>query len=84
MNPNKTLKYMDASFCEGVKLVNSTKSLGCAPTRDTPRQTPLVFDTLNIKAPCVRKPLTREQLRVLFDLIVEEVQNQDSDDEYLH
>ena len=55
-----------------------------APTRDTPRQTPLVFDTLNIKAPCVRKPLTREQLRVLFDLIVEEVQNQDSDDEYLH
>ena len=72
---------MDASFCEGVKLVNSTKSLGCAPTRDTPRQTPLVFDTLNIKAPCARKPLTREQLKILFDIIVESVSELPDDNE---
>ena len=72
---------MDASFCEGVKLVNSTKSLGCAPTRDTPRQTPLVFDTLNIKAPWARKPLTREQLKILFDIIVESVSELPDDNE---
>jgi hypothetical protein len=75
-------KNLIVSMCSPFfELANPFNVLSGAPNRDSLRKNPCVFDTLNIKTPCARKPLTREQLKRLFDIIVESISELPDNDE---